>query len=352
MNNIIYAIGDDPYCLWESDINDAAASFLRSIDHDYFHYIAERSSVDLEDPDKGMRAATSMRLALFHGGETLFLLIGALLQAPRCPHAWIGQCSTTELRTVIDRINAGQPFLMQNTHIRNVSWLDISREVLSRCPPDTSGLSATIESFAKFWELLALNHTDQSSIDEYNSLKHGFRVAHGGFEIMMGTHPSGSVPPAQQEMKSLGSSKWGAAFRVIKKFDNDVKGSRSRQSIHTAVNWDAGAVSISLHLVAHSIRNVVTYLGVFSGLKELQFRLPQPEAFEAASKRVGLQSMSMPMATAAARSTTKEQLMIKIKKTSAKGLVRALKDVVRIQEGKLIATETSACAGSGQVLSE
>jgi hypothetical protein len=335
MNNIIYAIGDEPYCLWESDINDAAATFLRSIDHDYFHYIAERSRVDLEDQEKGMRAATSMRLALFHGGETLFLLIGALLQAPQCPHAWIGQCSTTELRAVIDRINAGQPFLVQNPQIRNVSWLDISRAVLSRCSPGTPRLSATIESFAKFWELLALNHTDQSSIDEYNSLKHGFRVAHGGFEVMIGTHPVGSVPPTPQEMKSLGSSKWGAAFRVIKRFDNDVKGSRSRQSIRTAVNWDADAVTFSLHLVADSIRNVATYLGVFSGRKELHFRLPQPEAFEVASKRVGLQSMSMPMATpSAAPIITKEQLMIEIKKASARRLVRSLNDVVRSrQEG-------------------
>ncbi len=276
-----------------------------------------------------MRAATSIRLALFHGGETLFLLIGALLQAPRCPHAWIGQCSTGELRTVIDRINADQPFLMQNPRIRDVSWFAISREVLSPCPPDTPGLSATIESFAKFWELLALNHTDQSSIDEYNSLKHGFRVAHGGFEIMIGTHPIGSTPPTQQEMLSIGSSKWGATFRVIKKFDNDVKGSRSRQSIHTAVNWDAKAAIHSLHLVADSIRNIATYLGFFIGLKESYFRLPQPAVFEAASKRVDLQSMSMPMSTPAARSTTKEQLLIEIKKTSAKRLIRALNDVVR-----------------------
>lgn len=332
MNNIIYAIGDEPYCLWEGDINNAAASFLRSLDHDYFHYIAERSSVDLEDQDKGMHAATSMRLALFHGGETLFLLIGALLQAPRCPHAWIGQCSTGELRTVIDRINADQPFLMQNPRIRNVSWLAISREVMSPCPPCTPGLSATIESFAKFWELLSLNHTDQPSIDEYNSLKHGFRVAHGGFKMMIGTHPADSVPPTQQEMQSLGSSKWGASFKVIKKFDNDVKGDRSRQSIHTAVNWDAEAVINSLHLVADSIRNVATYLGIFVGLKESHFRLPQPEVFEAASKRVDLLSMSMSIPTPAARSTTKEQLMIAIKKTSVKRLVRALNDVVRSRQ--------------------
>lgn len=332
MNNIIYAIGDEPYCLWEVDTNDAAASFLRSIDHDYFHYIAERSSVDLEDQENGVRAATNMRLALFHGGETLFLLIGALLQAPRCPHAWVGQCSTGELRDIIDRVGAGQPFLMQNPHIRNVSWLAISREVLSHCPPGTPGLSATIESFANFWELLAFNHTDQSFIDEYNSLKHGFRVAHGGFEVMIGTHPFGAAPPIQQEMLLLGSSKWGAAFRVIKKFDTDVKGNRSRQSIHTAVNWDAGAVIHSLRLVADSIRNVATYLGFYIGLKESHFRLPQPEVFEAASKRVGLQSMSMSMSNPAARSTTKEQLMIEIKKTSAKRLVRALNDVVRSRQ--------------------
>jgi len=335
MNNIIYAIGNDPYCLWENDINAAARSFLRTIDHDYFRYIAERSSVDLEDPVKGMRAATSMRLALFHGGETLFLLIGALLQAPRCPHAWVGQCSTGELRMVLDGINTGQPFLVQNTRISNVSWHEISKEILTRYAPEAVGLSAAIESFAKFWELLSLNHTDHSSIDEYNSLKHGFRVAHGGFEVMIGKHAVGSTPPTQQEMESLGSSKWGATFRVIKKFDNDVKGSRSRQSILTAVNWDATAVLASLHLVADSIGNVVTYLGMLSGLTEFSFRLPHPDTFQAASKRVDLQSLSIPMAPSVARSTTKEQLTIELKKTCAKRLVRALKDAVRIRQAAI-----------------
>jgi len=44
-------------------------------------------------------------------------------------------------------------------------------------------------------------------------------------------------------MISLDTSHWGASFRVIKKFDNDLKGSRSRQSIQKPVNWDAEAVS-------------------------------------------------------------------------------------------------------------
>lgn len=332
MNNIIYAIGDEPYCLWESGINDAAAMFLSSIDHDYFHYIAERSGVDLEDQDKGMRAAASLRLALFHGGETLFLLIGALLQAPRCPQAWIGQCSAGDLRRVIDRINAGQPFLLQNPRIRNMSWLAVSTEVLSRCPQDTPGLAATIESFAKFWQRLALNHTDQPTIDEYNSLKHGFRVSHGGFEVKIGTHAAGSVPPTQEEMHSLGSSKWGAAFSVIKRFDSDVVKSRSRHLIHTAVNWDANAVTQSLHLVADSIRNIATYLSLSLGREGSHFRLPYPEVFEAASQRVALQSVSLPTSIPVAQSTTREQLMIEIKKASAKRLVRALSDVARSRQ--------------------
>ncbi|RTD84027.1 hypothetical protein EJO68_33360 [Variovorax atrisoli] len=113
----IYAIADDPYCLWEDDTKAAALAFLRSVDHEYFEYIVQRSIADLENPANGMRAATSMRLALFHGGETLFLLIGALIQAPLCPHAWIGQCSTGDLRIVLERIEAGGDLLMQNIRI-------------------------------------------------------------------------------------------------------------------------------------------------------------------------------------------------------------------------------------------
>ena len=325
MKNIVYAICDEPYCLWEKDIETAAAGFLKSIDYEYFSYIAERSSADLEDPERGMRAATSMRLALFHGGETLFLLIGALLQGHRCPHAWVGQCSTGELRTIIERINAGKPLLMQNSRIRNLSWLDISKEVLVNCPPNAPELKNAIKLFADFWKLLALNHTSQIYIDEYKSLKHGFRIALGGFEVKMGTYPSASMPPPEQEMKSLGSSKWGADFRVIKKFDSDIKGSRSRQSIRTAVNWNAEAVAYSLHLVTHSIMNIIGYLGALNGLKDLQLRLPEPIVFELASKRVDLLSMTMPMTSDNACSTTKQQLLIHIKKESLKLLISSLK---------------------------
>lgn len=323
--NIVYAIVDEPFCLWERDLKTAALGFLESIDYDYFNYIADRSNTDLDNPEWGMRAATSMRLALFHGGETLFLLIGALLQGERCPHAWVAHCKTDELRTIINQINSSQPLLLQNDRIKKLSWLDISREILSKCPSDAIGLCSTIESFAKFWELLALNHTHQIYIDEYNSLKHGFRIAPGGFEAMMGLHPLISVPPSGQEMQSLGSSKWGANFRVIKRLDDDPRASRSRQSIYTAVNWNAEAVSFSLRLVADSIRNVTNYLRMSSGLEEAQFHLPTPLTFELASKRVDLLSMSMPTVSHEACAVTKEQLMNLIKKNSLKKLVLRLK---------------------------
>jgi hypothetical protein len=331
MDNIVYAICDEPYCLWEKDITNAATTFIKSIDFEYFRYIADRSSADLGNSELGMRAATSMRLALFHGGETLFLLIGALLQGHRCPHAWVGQCSTGDLRTIIERINAGQSLLSQNYRIRNLSWLSISKEILTQCPPDADGLENTIHSFAKFWELLALNHTDQIYVDEYNSLKHGFRVAPGGFEIMMGIHPSTSMPPPDQEMKSLGSSKWGATFRVIKKFENDTKGSRSKQSFQTAVNWNAEAVAFSLRLVADSIINITTHLGILNGLKDGQFHLPTPMMFELASKRVNLLSVSVAMNNRNACSTTKEQLIAHIKKNSLRLLLSTFKEIIKIR---------------------
>ncbi|MFZ4287535.1 hypothetical protein [Variovorax sp. HJSM1_2] len=330
--NVIYAICDEPYCLWESDIKHAATSFLKSIDHGYFSYIAQRSAPDLEDPDHGMRAATSLRLALFHGAETLFLLIGALLQAENCPHAWVAQCSTSELRTVLNRIQQGDDLLMLNRRIRMLSWSNISREILRCSAPRTDAVEEAVASFAKLWELLALNHTQQSSIDEYNSLKHGFRVAHGGFSVEIGLDASDNFPQQKENMMALGSSKWGGSFRVIKKFANDRNGSRSRQSIECAVNWDASAVAASLLLVSASIRNVVSCLRLYSGPADVQFELPHPVVFEAAFKRVTLDSMSLPTAPPVIRSTTKDQLLAEIKRTTVRRLNRALVHVSSLRE--------------------
>ncbi|MGJ7520351.1 hypothetical protein ACSFA0_07620 [Variovorax sp. LT1P1] len=322
-NNVIYAIGDEPYCLWESDIDEARASFLKAIDHEYFECVVRRSEPDLEDPELSMRAAAGMRLALFHGSETMFLLMGALLQGERCPHAWVGSCSTGELRLVLDRIGSGGDLLLLNRRIRRLSWLDISREVLPfRGLPD---VDAAVKSFAKLWELLALNHTDQNYIDEYNSLKHGFRVAHGGFQVDIG-QTGGSGPFASNGMVSLGSSKWGSAFRVIRKFDAEQKGGRSRKSVESAVNWDAKAVAASLKLVSASIGNIVSRLQTYDGVRA-NFTIPDACDFEPAYVRISLLSMGL-QRTLYADATTKDQLLKQLKKNMARRLADSLRRII------------------------
>ena len=159
-NNAIYAIGNEPYCLWEEDIESAASSFLQAIDHRYFEYLVDRSARDLNDAENCTRAATSLRLGLFHATETLFLLIGALLQGGACPHAWVGSCTTSELRGVLNTIGAKGNLLMLNVQIPKLSWANIAKETLRACRhhPDAE---AVADSFARIWEILALNHTQQ-----------------------------------------------------------------------------------------------------------------------------------------------------------------------------------------------
>ncbi|RTD84026.1 hypothetical protein EJO68_33355 [Variovorax atrisoli] len=99
----------------------------------------------------------------------------------------------------------------------------------------------------------------------------------------------------------------------------------------TAVNWDASAVAASLHLVALSIKNITAYLSLANGVQQADFGIPDPSAFEVASRRVGLQSMSMSTATGHIQSTTKEQLLVQIKKTTARQLARVLIAVANLR---------------------
>ncbi len=77
MERYVFAVGDEPFCLWGYDLALENDSFLRSFDATYFEYIARVHLEHLEGDDAG-RAAVSLRAAYHHGIEALFSLLGAL----------------------------------------------------------------------------------------------------------------------------------------------------------------------------------------------------------------------------------------------------------------------------------
>lgn len=89
----VFAVGDEAYCCWDYDLPARNERFLRSLDGSYFSYVSGRHLDQIAGEDR-QRASVALRGAYHHGLETLFSLLGAMVQAPEAVPAWIPKCST------------------------------------------------------------------------------------------------------------------------------------------------------------------------------------------------------------------------------------------------------------------
>lgn len=257
MQSSIFAVNDEPYCLWEGDLATRTRIFLDGIDPDYFDYVLQ-AHTETEDEK---RALVAIRLSLHHATETMFSLLGSFVQAPDCPYAWIAKCSNTELREFTSRVSNEDASLITKLNIPSVSWSTIASTIFATYQPGTDRQKDTIRCFARLWDALTRELLNPVHVDEYNAMKHGFRARSGGFALAFGIEPAYGVCPPDSEMKTLGQSNFGATFLKIESLGS-AKGSRHIRSRQTSVNWSLERVVLLQQLVYMSINNVVSALKV------------------------------------------------------------------------------------------
>ena len=260
VQNSIFVVNEEPYCIWEIDIAERNREFLDGIDVKYFDYLL---NVYLESEDE-KRAAIALRATLHHAMETMFSLLGAYIQAPDCAYAWIAKCSNNDLRQLVKKIGSHCNTLFTKLNVGQVSWESISKLVFQCYKPGSDRNTQTTKLFASLWQRLANELIDANHIDEYNSIKHGFRVRSGGFSIAVGLeHEYGMDPPAE-EMKMIGSSEHGSSFFKIEPI-GVLKGNRSLRSRRISINWKVEKVALLIQLVSMSINNIVSALKIANG---------------------------------------------------------------------------------------
>lgn len=268
----LYAILDEPYCLWDWDVQARAREFLDGIDHGYFEYLALQGQRLVADPAHGLHSAAAMRLGYFHGAETLFLLIGAFIQAPHAPQAFVSECWPAQLRKLLTRLSVGPELELVCWGPPPMSWDLIARIVCAGSHVDASKIDENVELFAAFWRRLAAEYLDELQIEEHNSLKHGFRVAHYGVSIDIG--PPGVQQPDESQFTSLGGSRFGTSYTRLETVPGAGDSRRSRTSRRVVVNWSPQSMALALQLIACSINNVVSALKLRNGAapSTVQFR--------------------------------------------------------------------------------
>ncbi|MCU7371969.1 hypothetical protein PEC18_14150 [Paucibacter sp. O1-1] len=272
MQSTLFAVNDEPFCLWEADLPARTRAFLDGIDPEYFDYVLQ-AHMSTEDEK---RALVAIRLSLHHATETIFSLLGAFVQAPDCPYAWIAKCSNTELREFAERVSKADKSLITKLAIDSVNWTTITNAVYSTYQPGTDRQRSTIDCFARLWTILAGELLNPTHVDEYNALKHGFRARPGGFALAAGVEPSFGVSPPDSEIKLLGQSDFGATFLKIESLGSS-RASRHIRSRQTSVNWSLERVVLLHQLVYMSINNVVSALKVVNGYSPSTCRFLRPE---------------------------------------------------------------------------
>ena len=283
MDRYVFAVADEAYCCWEYDLADRNLRFLATLDAGYFQYVAERH-IEHIDGENRQRAAVALRAAYHHGLETLFSLLGALTQAPDAVPAWLPKCSTPALRKVVESLSIGAPILTQLGH-QHVTFTDLAGVVHQYCWPNDDPPGVTGQRFGRLWERFASDFLNDHHIAEYNSIKHGFRVAAGGFTIRMGQETEYGVAAPEENMRTIGGSPFGSSYYEARAVTSDGTAKHHFRIRHSALNWRAEAMYHRLQLLGWSINNVVAGLRCLNGESPgtIQFQRPEdPEAFEQA----------------------------------------------------------------------
>jgi hypothetical protein len=257
MQSSIFGVNDTPYCLWEADLAARTHFFLDGIDPDYFDYVLQ-THLNAEDEK---RTLVAIKLSLHHAIETMFSLLGALVQAPDCPYAWIAKCSNTDLREFAERVRKKDSSLITKLNIPSISWASIANLVYTTYQPGTERQKNTVECFGRFWDALTAELVTSKNNDEYNAFKHGFRARPGGFTLAVGIESKDGTPPSDYEMQIVGKSDFGATFFTIETLGS-AKPRVHIRSRRTSLNWSFERIILLHQLVHMSIHNVVSALKV------------------------------------------------------------------------------------------
>lgn len=250
-------IDERPLCFWDRDDPRAQVQCLDNIDPTYFQYLARIHHSQLEGDDS-VRAAVALRVTYSHALESLFALVGAAIQAPHCPAGWLLKYQNTDLKGFIGKIAERKPFY-NKWGLEMAGWSEIANTLLPWSMPDNDGAELR-DASAKLWKSLARDVLDASFDDEYNSIKHGFRVRSGDWYFALGREDIPGTPAPPERMQMMASSRFGSTFlraKSLKKYHWAFEEQR--------VNWNPAVFARRLPLIADSIQNVLTFLRYVNG---------------------------------------------------------------------------------------
>lgn len=288
-----FNVDERPQVYWDWDLSKKNIDFLKGINSKYFLHAICANEPHLKGESK-QQAALALRLAYFQGLETLFALMCAAFQSPKCIIGWMLSYKNDNLVSLTNKITNG---LECKVHplMRPVSWGAMANNVLS-CTSCSDEQKHVMENgFTLLWDRFARAFLEEGTTQEYNSIKHGTRICPGGFTLKVGLETTYGASPGAEDMHTLCNSSFGSRYYTAEKIDGS-------KSIHfrprlNARNWIPENLISSIELIASSIQNLSSFLRIIGGDKPSDcefYIISDAEAFKTPWKRsVRVKSMNL-----------------------------------------------------------
>lgn len=271
MQSYKFATSRRPWCVWDWNLRDINMTFLESFRAGYFGYLGSLHVEELEG-ENAAHAAIAIRSNYCHALETLFALLGALVQAPVCIPGWIQKYDTNDLYEFVSDVSAHRPVLSHLKSPNGLTWDSLARFVLKYVNLiDKQKEEAIKGGFSSLWTRLADEFLEPHVKSEYNSIKHGFRAASGGSQVAMRVEASPGVPQSPQQPPFVLGSEFGSSF-----FEPLLLAKHNIQLARRSANWDPYVLVGRTRLISMSLDNIKSFLKTLHGVapESVQFSWP------------------------------------------------------------------------------
>ena len=269
----LFLVDERPFCVWDTNFDKNVFDFLESIEPEYYEFIADRLIRSALSKSKKISKYSSLTLRTTYSQalETLFALIASSIQAPNCPHAWFATYRNQDLENIVQKIQNRQKLSSQ---LKNgvANWENISDALFSPLAlKDKEKEKAIKRGFASLWSRLASDFMDSGFSNEYNSIKHGLRIKHGGFYITIGKENTPGVRAPKENMQLLGKNEYGSSYITAKRYKEHPHHMQIKRHHR---NWHPEDFGWGLHMISLSIKNIVSTLKILNGVnpKKVKFK--------------------------------------------------------------------------------
>ena len=306
-------IGDKYFCFFEFGFAKRSREFLAGLDPEYYDFISAQMLPLLEDDAHRQRAAATLRMTYSHALESLFAFIAATRVTYEAIPQWL---SSYEGELVKEVENIRHPVIdgKRRTLTKN-PFETIAEEVLEGAAYEDE----TALRFGRLWWRFSEDFLNFIHKEEYNNLKHGFRIRMGGYSLSIGVEDEPGISAPADRMRRIGNSDFGSRY-----YEREKLAKYNFRINPTDHNWNPKKYVVALQLISMSLRNIISHSQCQVGVnpKSVVYKRPdRAEAYDApwVYDDVGTQLTAFirPMAITPDLYLTKEQIIEQLNEFSS-----------------------------------